>query len=72
MSLLVNLMILKLLLELLALLPQLGAQVKAAMVEVHSTDSTGTKIANVATIAAALAGTATDVINEAASAVETK
>ena len=62
-QLLVNMMILKLVLELLHLIPELEEQIKACLVELHSSDSTGKKVANIATITAVIAGSAASVVD---------
>jgi hypothetical protein len=65
-------MLLRLILEIMHLIPNIEEQIKAALVEVHSTDSTGTKVANIATIAAAIASSAAIVVDDGLHQVEKK
>lgn len=54
---------LKLLLELIALVPATEQQVNAALSEIHSSDTTGTKVSSIATIVAVIAQEAGKVID---------
>lgn len=65
-------MLIRLVLEILHLLPNVEEQIKAALVEVHSQDSTGTKVANIATIAAVIAGQAASVVDTGLATVSKK
>lgn len=58
-------MLLQLILELLAALPSLESEVKAAIAEVNSKDSTGTKVAAIGALAGTIAGQAGSLVNTA-------
>lgn len=55
-------MLLKILLELIGISPALIGDVEAILAEIHTSDPTGTKVANIATIATAIATTAVKVV----------
>ena len=63
-------MIVKLLLELLALLPDAAGTVSSALNEIHSADPTGAKVAKIGAQAARVAARAGELIDSAASTTE--